>query len=152
MFRMPWPAPIIAAGIVTCLSASCSAPAADGPVTDGMSGAKQFSEDDRRAARALSIGNVRTVAMTDNPLDQAVLCSLAIGEIAERMQTSGMGLTQEQIEAVIMAKKIYDRRAIAAARTKPADAIQTARARIAEANPEPSARAQTAIACLRQLA
>lgn len=70
--------------------------------------APQFSDEDRLAARALSISN-RDMQETGSPYDQAMACSSAIAALEERLRQADM-ITDEQLDVIGQAKAVYDRR------------------------------------------
>ena len=148
MFRAHWPAPAIAFAALT----ACSQISQSSGAPEPTHGQAQFSSDDHRAAQALSLGNVRAVSDAADPFDQAVLCMVAIDEIYARLKGLEVSLPKSQVDALAKTRAIYEGRARAAFATEPAsDTIQAARRRLAAAHPEPSERAQIAIACLRKL-
>lgn len=70
---------------------------------------RQFSNEERLAARALSIGSRSAAPQSGNPYEQAVTCSSAIEALADRLRQSD-ALTSEQLQIVEQAKAVYDRR------------------------------------------
>lgn len=138
------------------LSAACSdggdaaaaPPAGDTP----QEPAREFSEADRRAARALSIGSGTTVEETDSAYAQALLCTNAISVLIDRFRESG-GVTAEQLQAVEQAGALYDRqlRSLAGGERRTPDDVTRDLERTAADNPEIAANARIALGCLQRL-
>jgi hypothetical protein len=126
---------------------ACSAPAATPGREQQAQRQREFGEDDKRIARALSIGGGE-VRAGKSPRFYATLCGLALASIAERMQDSGI-LTAEQSRAFAQAEALYARRAADGATRAERDAIQL---EIDTLYPEPGDKARFAIGCLRELA
>lgn len=116
-------------------------------------GAQEFSREEKLAARALSIGDSRSIESSGGDYEQALLCSMAIGLIGDRFETAG-GLSDLHMQGVAQARGIYDQRAhaLASGQGKSAEEISSDREQIAADNPDSSANARVAIACLRNLA
>lgn len=112
----------------------------------------EFGEEDKRAARVLSIGNAGFIAPSDDELDQALLCSSAIEEIGERLAQSGI-LTEQQGIAMRSAKTVYDQRVNAekVRREMSETALATKLDEQAAREMTSEEKAQTAVACLQAL-
>ena len=103
-----------------------------------------FSEDDRRVARALSVGT-NDLNTSLSPQFRATLCSLALEAIEERMQGA---LSEAQQQAFAQAQSLYRQRARAGV------SQEERRTTLSEAEasyPDQSERARFAISCLQDL-
>lgn len=114
--------------------------------------APEFSEADKRAARALSIGDEQGLAKMDNPNAQARACSQAIGLMADKLREAN-ALTEEQFSALEKARAFY------ANKSPPSSTEKFQTGMSASGSPEATARPEenlaqsgrTAIACIRRL-
>lgn len=107
---------------------------------------KSFSDEDKRIARALSLGDAGNVG-TGTPQYQATLCLLALNSIEDRLLESGI-LTVEQQRAFSKARDLYGRRS----KTGVSKDAQEKNLRDVEAAyPDAANRARFAIGCLRDL-
>lgn len=123
------------------------APAKQAP--DGEGAGRVFSDDDRRAAQALSLSK-SSVETAASPGDQARLCSLAIKSLADRFRTVGSP-NPALIETLDRAEQIYSARA--ARSGDGAGGGQTGRDDAAlEILADPADRARMALGCLQELA
>lgn len=105
-----------------------------------------YSAEDKRIAQLLSIGE--TAAQdSSSPRDQALLCSIALQSIANRLRQSG-ALSEAQLQAFAKAQNLYLKRA---AIGRSATELATAKSAMETAHPESSERARLAIGCLRNL-
>lgn len=111
---------------------------------------REFSAEDKRAARALSIGNQAALTGAATAYDRALLCNIALDSLTEQLQERG-ALTTEQQRAFAEVQQLYERRLAQASGGKSQEQLATDRTEAEEANPEPSTQAQIAIGCLRQL-
>lgn len=137
----PGPTAILATLLALTGCSAAREPAADQPPQ------KEFSAEDKRIARRLSLGGGET-REASSPRFYATLCTLALDSIAERIQDGGM-LSGEQSRAFAQAHALWARRAAEGA--APAER-EAARKEVEEAYPEPASRARFAIGCLRDLA
>lgn len=127
---------------------ACAPPVTQPPKSDE----RVFSDDDRRAALALSLSRSGAVAAQTNPYEQAVQCSLAIKFIVNRFGTAAIG-NPEVIEALEKAQRIYaDRAAASRSAQEDVSAEDNGDARPGEAIQDPADRARVALACLQDLA
>lgn len=122
---------------------ACSA---DGAPAENVEGPQQrvFSEDDRRVARALSVGR-NDLSTSLSPQFRATLCGLALEAIEERMQGA---LSAEQQQAFAQAQTLYRQRATAGL------SREERRRTISEVEasyPDDGERARFAISCLQDL-
>lgn len=130
---------------VTALSA-CSPPQVPAAPRQQAQAKMQFSDEDRRIARALSLGGGE-IKKTRDPRFYATLCGLALASVAERMQNSTL-LSAEQSRAFSQAQNIYARRAADGSTAAERQAVS----KEVEADyPDPADRARFAIGCLRDL-
>jgi hypothetical protein len=113
---------------------------------------RRFSEEDKRAARALSIGDSRAIEGSDSPYAQALLCNHAVQSIADRLRSAG-SLNAEQLRGFDQTRAYYERQLLGRGKLegKSASQIQKDRQKTAAANPDPVANARLAIACLQML-
>ncbi|WP_133366390.1 hypothetical protein [Qipengyuania sediminis] len=107
------------------------------------------TEAERRAARLLSLSNNSTLDAKTDPYDRAVLCTVAIEAVQQRL-TEAIGMSAEQKQAMAAARGVYQRRAAAAA-TGARD-IRADAERMRTENEDPNQMMRTGVACLRQLA
>lgn len=138
---------ILFVAFMSALLPSCSS----GSTRDADSSteaATEFTQDDKRAARALSLTNAGTTERTDDPQEQARLCSSAIEALRVRLRDSAV-LSDEQMLALGEAKAIYDRRirgVVASASEAANDQPEQA-----EGDASPAEQARLAIGCLQDL-
>lgn len=113
---------------------------------------RQFSDADKIAARALSIGNDEAMTNADSPYAQALLCKNGVDIIADRISQAG-GFGEQQMQGIELAQAYYDRqvRSLAASEGKSASEIEGDLEQTATDNPDVGANARIAIACLQNL-
>lgn len=112
-----------------------------------------FSEEDKRAARALSISNNQAVIDATSPYARALLCSNAIETLAERFQGARGPMMDEQRQAMEQARAYFREQLSALAeREGKSDAeLTNDMDETREQHADPAENAQIAIACLRRL-
>lgn len=125
--------------------AACSGQADTATRQQDGSPQASFSDEDRRAARALSVGGPEARA-TGSPGFYATLCSLALKSIDERLQDSGL-LSAEQNRAFARAREIYAGRAAAGSASERDDW----RREVEATYPNPNERTRFTIGCLKDL-
>lgn len=108
---------------------------------------RNFSAEDKRVARVLSIGGEDRSADV-SPQYRAALCSLALESVQDRMQGGGL-LTNEQQRIFAQAQSLYKQRATID--LSPEEQEQTL-SEVETAYPNQSDRVRFAIGCLRELA
>lgn len=148
---------ILASAIVLAALSACSAqearrdPSAEPPPRD-------FSEEDKAAARALSIANSTRIAENsllndeDDPYMQALICRNSLQGLVELLRTSG-AISDTQINAIEETIALFHRRAAAlgeSAGKTPANIEQDLR-KIEQNSYGTEARGKTALACLQRL-
>lgn len=136
-----------------CLVSVTACSGDDESATDvAKASAPQFSEEDKRAARALSIGDSRAIESSDSPYAQALLCNHAVQSIATRLRSAG-SLNAEQLRGFDQTRVFYERQVLGLGKQegKSASQIQQDRQETATANPDAAANARLAIACLQML-
>lgn len=136
---------MVAASLALTLNA-CGA-AADVRRDDQPMAGRTFSEEDKRIARYLSIGN-EIMTTRSTPQFEAALCGLALETIAEQLRQSG-SLSPRQLQAFERAQGIF--RARAQTGLTPQERAKTRR-EVEAAYPDRVARARVAMGCLRGLA
>lgn len=146
MLRATW----LPAAILVLMFSGCSRPSSSLDQSAQVA-SRSFSDDDRRAARSLSIGNVGALESLTSPFEQALLCSLALEEMIGRVGESGIAIPDAQKKVLDQARRIYERRASEGAQEAEAG-LQEARQRIKDRYPEPAQRAQISVGCLQKLA
>jgi len=150
MYRRP--ARFFIALSLASISANC-APSTD-TATDELasSASDRFSAEDRRIARALSIGNNSTLDNANDPYDQALMCGVAIDFIAQAFESS-TGLESAQRQAIKLARNLFAQRLydLGRSRGKSRIEIERDRARKATDIPEDGTKAQIAIGCIQRL-
>lgn len=149
---MPPPQTIKLVAICAVLSgflAACSNIDRSGASQRADTNAREFSEADKVAARALSIGQATTQSTTAEPGAQAGMCSDAIAKMLEQLRVAG-GLDETQLAALENARLHYAREAQSAsvegATYPPSEKDE-------DADPEQTdaEAGRIAIACLRRL-
>jgi hypothetical protein len=113
--------------------------------------ARQFSDEDRLAAQALSISNRNTGQEAGSPYDQAMACSSAIAALEEMLRQADT-MTEEQLDVIGQAKGVYDQRIrllgqIDAAGATPGEDLQQA-----PQDTPAGGKALEAIGCIQRLA
>lgn len=141
----------ISCALATVLTA-CSGNPSAGSIAVPQESTRQFSQADKDAARALSLGNNSTVAKAGTPYAQAILCSAAIESVAARFRGSG-SLSEQQMHLIAEAKGIYDRRSreIAKGEGMSDNDIQRDVQQAAAENSDLGDNARAALACLQRL-
>jgi hypothetical protein len=153
----PPPAPRAALRAGTCFALALSVlgctQASDDP---GVAAAREkpasFTEEDKRAAMALSIGSGVDPGGNTSPYEQALRCSLAFRELSTRFADLGAA-AEQQGRAMAQAEAMFDQRLERAAAQAGRSARQIAddRAKLDAELPEGTERARIAIACIREL-
>lgn len=114
---------------------------------------EEFSIEDRKAARALSIGDDLALDKVQDPGSQARMCSLAIEDITAKLRQTG-GLTNAQLSALEGARRYYARQASSPRERVSDDAAfpsMPGGSGGEDANANPGNDVRIAIACLRRL-
>jgi len=114
---------------------------------------KEFSEADKRAARALSISNNDAVTDATTPYARALLCRNGIETLAERFQQARGPMMEEQRQAMEQARAYFGEqlRLLAEREGKSEPGLNRDIAETQEQHADPAENAQIAIACLRGL-
>lgn len=114
---------------------------------------KQFSEEDKRAARALSISNNEAITDAASPYARALLCNNGIETLAERFQGARGPMMDQQRQAMEQARAYFgDQLRLLAEREGKSEAeLNSDMEEAAEQHADPAENAQIAIACLRRL-
>jgi len=114
--------------------------------------AREFSQADKMAARALSISNTEVMANTESPYAQALLCRHGLTEIATLIRET-WGSNSEQEQALQQAEALFDQRLrdLAGADGKSAEDIQQDLEQTAQNNQDRAMNARIAVGCLEQL-
>lgn len=107
----------------------------------------EFSAEDKRVARVLSLGN-EIARDNSTPQYKAVLCTLALAEIKDRMGESNL-MSSQQSEAFAKVQNVYRRRASVGLSGQEREKL---RSDVEADHPEQRERARFAIGCLRDLA
>lgn len=140
--------PLTASALVFLVSiAACSSPDETSETRMTRKDSETFSAEDRRVAKALSLGGYELRA-SGNTYDKAVLCNVSLQALADRMRESGL-LSAEQQRAFSQAQGVYTLRA--GSTGKSASQIAQDRREVEAAYPDMNARARIAIGCLREL-
>lgn len=114
----------------------------------GTDGGRQFSPEEIRIARKLSLGNNSMLGETSDPVKQAMLCRDSLEAVEKRLADAG-ALGGEQIKAFQAAKLFYERE-ISLGSGK-ASVSSTPQNGMARDNANVSAAGRTAMACLQRL-
>jgi hypothetical protein len=111
---------------------------------------REFSQQDKLAARSLSLASKNIVEQANGSYAQALLCNLAIDTIAERLRGAG-SLGATQLNELAEAESQFDRRlrALGKQENKSEADIRNDLERAAADNPDASANARVALACLQ---
>lgn len=149
---MPPPQTIKFVTICAVLSgflAACSNIDRSGASQRADTNAREFSEADKVAARALSIGQATTQSTTAEPGAQAGMCSDAIAKMLEQLRVAG-GLDETQLAALENARLYYETQA------EPVDTEKTGMApdesnESVDAEHTDADSGRVALACLRDL-
>ncbi len=142
-------APLSALAALSFLSACSPNPQAPSPAFDE----KEFSEEDKRAARALSISNNQAVMEATNPYARALLCRNGIDGLAERFQQARGPMMEEQQQAMEQARAYFDEqlRLLAEREGKSEAELNDDLEETGQQHADPGENAQIAVACLRRL-
>lgn len=115
-------------------------------------GLTEFGEEEKKAARVLSISNTDQMASAGTPYSKALLCRHGIAEVAKLVRSSP-AVNREQQEGLRQAETLYDQRLrdLAAADGKSLEDIQQDLEQTAMDNQEQTTNARVAVGCLEQL-
>lgn len=119
---------------------------------EGPEQAREFSDEDKQAALALSVGNVRALSAEMSPYSRSLSCSIALDAVHAQLSEGGQ-LDPAMVNAIEQVRTVYDNRVqqLGSAENKtPAD-IAAERLQRVEEMTEPSERGQIAIGCLRAM-
>ena len=113
---------------------------------------REFSEAEKRAARALSISNTEIMAKAEGPYEQTLLCRHGLAEVASLLGETA-SLSSEQEQGLRQAEALFDRRLrdLASANGKSAEDVENDLAQTAEDNPDRATNMRIAIGCLERL-
>ncbi|MBT2133558.1 hypothetical protein KK137_04340 [Croceibacterium sp. LX-88] len=113
---------------------------------------REFSEEDKRLARALSVGQAQAVTEADSPYARALLCANGMDALAERLQDF-QGLAEQQQLAIEQARTYFSEELneAGAGEGKSASDIKSDLEKTALANVDAAENARTAMACLQRL-
>ena len=114
--------------------------------------AREFSEEDKQAALALSVGNVQALSAETSAYDRALSCSIALESVSTQLSESGQ-LDPAMVNAIDQVRTVYNNRVqqLGSAENKSTADIAAERLQRAEEIPEPRERGQIAIGCLRAM-
>lgn len=114
--------------------------------------AREFSDEDKQAALALSVGRVRALSAEMSAYSRSLSCSIALDAVHAQLSEGGQ-LDPAMVNAIEQVLTVYNNRVreLGSAENKsPAD-IAVDRLRRAEEMTQPSERGQIAIGCLRAM-
>lgn len=113
---------------------------------------REFSAEDKRAARALSISNNPAVINAESAYARALLCRNGIGALADQFEKA-RGLSDEQRQAVERARAHFDEqlRALGHREGKSESDMRSDLETVAQENVDAAENARIANACLRRL-
>lgn len=131
---------------------SCSGATGEDRSTESRTQAREFSQEDKAAARALSIGNASAIEEAASPYAQALLCRNAIEKLAAQFRQTE-GLSDEQIQGIEQVQALYDRRVrlLSGPESKSSENLSHDLDQPTADNSESKTNGRVAIACLRQL-
>lgn len=143
---------LLACALSNAFLAGCSDSSTASKIDSVDTGARDFSEADKREARALSIGDEQGLEEMTDPNAQARACSHAIALMADKLREAD-ALTEEQLSALEKARAFY---ASQSSPSAPADFQEDMRnsdtSEPAPGREETLAQSgRTAIACIRRL-
>jgi transposase-like protein len=115
--------------------------------------ARKFSDEDKRAALALSVGNVQALSAEMSAYSRSLSCSIALESVYAQL-SGGDQLGPAMVSAVEQVRTVYNNRVqqLGAAENKSTADIAADRQQRAEEMPEQRERGQIAIGCLRAMA
>ena len=144
----------LACVLALALLASCSQGDSFGQTATATANGSpaSFGEQDRLAARKLSIGSSTAFAAAAEPYEQALLCRSAIAAIGDRFRQSGT-LGETQVRAIEQAEALYDRQlqTLGSRQGKSQGAVQRDLEQARQDGPEIGEQARLAITCLQRL-
>ncbi len=114
---------------------------------------REFREEDKRAALALSLGSVQALSAETSAYERSLSCSIALESVSARLSDSG-NLDPTMLLAIDQARTVYNNRVqqFGTAENKSSAEIAADRLQRAQEIPEQSERGQIAIGCLRAMA
>ena len=141
----------IACCLALCCLASCSRPSDPAAAKRSEPAPREFSKDDKIAARSLSLANTGAEVAGGTPYAQALLCRHAIDVVYNRLRGAG-SLNDAQLGAFGAARTFFDRQvgALAAKQGRNSGEVRADLARTALDHPEFAENAQQLVACLRK--
>ena len=136
--------------VVTLSLVSCGSANQD-PRHEMASSARTGTAEEIRAAKALSLGNVRAISIETDPYVRVLRCNLAIAAVQAHF--AGSGLPDDQKELLQMAKDIYGRELVRLSKqkNKSEEQVQADLGSQTENFPDLSSKAQIMIGCLQTL-
>lgn len=138
-------------GLIAVLAlTSCSGSGGDGAPLAAERQTREFSRQDKLAARSLSLANKNAFEQASSSYAQALLCNLAIETVADSLRGAG-SLGATQLNELAEAESLFDRRlrALGKQEGKSAADIRNDLQQSAADNPDASANARVALACLQ---
>ncbi len=134
------------------LLAGCGADTAAPVPSEKVGQARQFSDEDKRAAVALSVGSVQALSAETSAYIRSLSCSIALDSLYAQMSEGGQ-LDPAMLNAVEQVRTVYNSRVqqLGAAESKSSADIAADRQQRAEEIPEQRERGQIAIGCLRAM-
>lgn len=138
--------------IAATILASCSGERQSQRLAISKGGAREFSQQDKVVAQALSLGNDSTVEGAEGPYAEALLCSGAMDALVGHLSESG-GASNEVVEALRQAQDLYDRRlrSLASSEGKSQNDLRRDLQRAASEDVALSANARVALGCIKKL-
>lgn len=138
--------------LVLIVLSSCSVSERTGRAETPDTPAREFSKQDKMAARALSIDDRTAIENVDSPYAQAMLCRNGVESIAVRFRGTAAA-NEEMAQGMEQIIAFYDRRlrSLGGKQAKSPEEIRRDLQQTKEDNTNSSANARVAIACLREL-
>lgn len=114
--------------------------------------AREFSDEVKQAALALSVGNVRALSAEMSAYSRSLSCSIALDSVHAQLSEGGQ-LDPAMVNAIEQVRTVYNNRVqqLGSAENKSSADIAADRLQRAEEMTEPSERGQIAIGCLRAM-
>jgi hypothetical protein len=139
--------------VMLVLSAFCAAcSGGSGVARQPEKQTREYSPDEKSAARALSINQVRAVTNPASPYARAVLCKNSLDLVAERFRDSSVMNSQQQ-QQLQQAQAYFDQqvRTLAGQQGLSNSDLRDDLARAARDHSDDEESARTAVACLQGL-
>ena len=111
-----------------------------------------YSNEERRAAQALSLGNDPTLTTESSPYQRALICSDALAALNRRFRTSAQ-MTSSVQTSMLQVEVLFDRQLerLGREQNKSTEEVASDRAQQAARGTDDGAKARIALGCIREL-